>query len=304
MRALIVDPDAPNHIRLGEAAEPMPGPHEVVIEVTHASVNHGEVAMARHGAMSPGTVVGWDAAGVVVAEAADGGGPPVGARVVTRGPSGGWAERRAVRLDELAVLPDEVDPAVAAALPVAAGTALTALQASGSLLGRRVLITGASGGVGRFAVQLAALGGARVVAAVGSEEHRAGLPELGADQVVVGLDELDEPVDVVLDAVGGPVLVAAWGKLAPGGVLQSFGWASGEPATFEPYGTVGPAKSLCAFQEPDGLAPQLRVLVALVAEGRLRVDLGWRGPWDRLDEAVDAMFGRRLVGKAVMEITR
>lgn len=83
-----------------------------------------------------------------------------------------------LRLGELAVLPDAVDTGTAAALPVAGVTALRALRGLGPLLGRRVLITGASGGVGRFAVQLAARAGAHVIAAVGSAARGAGLSAL------------------------------------------------------------------------------------------------------------------------------
>ena len=145
---------------------------------------------------------GWDAAGTVVTAAADGCGPPAGARVVTFGWSGAWGRLRAVDAGELAVLPEQVGFEEAAALPVAAVTALRAIRGLGSVLGRTVLISGASGGVGRFAVQLASLAGARVVACVGSSARAEGLAELGADQVVVGLDGLAGPVEFAIDSVG------------------------------------------------------------------------------------------------------
>jgi len=67
-----------------------------------------------------------------------------------------------------------------------------------------------------------------VIASVGSTERGRDLAELGADEVVVGLEGIDQPVDVVLDNVGGPQMVAAWNLLAPGGSLQSIGWTSGQ----------------------------------------------------------------------------
>src|SRR5436189_210444 len=84
-----------------------------------------------------------------------------------------------------------------AALPAAGVTALRAVRALGPLLGRRVLVTGASGGLGRFAVQLAARAGADVVALVGRPERGAGLVELGAREVVTGIGEVG-PVQHVL----------------------------------------------------------------------------------------------------------
>ncbi len=167
MRALVHDPSAPHGLRLGDAPDPQPGLSQALVQVSAISLNFGEVAfLADHA--EPGDVSGWDAAGTVVTAAADGSGPPAGTRVVTFGWSGAWARLRAVDRGELAILPDEVGFAEAAALPVAAVTALRAIRGLGSVLGRTVLITGASGGVGRFAVQLASRAGARVVASVGS----------------------------------------------------------------------------------------------------------------------------------------
>ncbi|NUT32966.1 MAG: alcohol dehydrogenase, partial [Hamadaea sp.] len=130
-----------------------------MLDVRHISLNRGEIAFA--GRRPAGTVHGFDAAGVVVRAAADGTGPAVGARVAAFGP-GAWAERMAVDATAVAEIPDGVPLADAAALPMAGVTALRTLR-SRPILGRRVLITGASGGVGRYAVQLAALGGAHEI---------------------------------------------------------------------------------------------------------------------------------------------
>jgi len=187
-------------------------------------------------------------------------------------------------------------------LPVAGVAALRALRAAGAVLGKRVLVTGASGGVGRFAVRLAAHAGAYVIASVGAVARGEGLAEAGADEVVVGLDGLDQPVEVVLDNVGGAQLVAAWELLAPGGSLQSIGWAAGEPAVFPPYSTVGPPKSLTSFLNQGEAGGELATLVRLVAAGRLAVEVGWRGSWERAAEAAEALRGRRVRGKAVLDV--
>ena len=147
MRALVHDPDTPHGLRLGEAPDPEPGPSDAIVQVAATSLNFGEVAFLRE-RVAPGAVAGWDASGTVVAAAADGSGPPAGARVATFGSSGAWAQQRAASTGELAVLPDAVEFGAAAALPVAGVTALRAVRRLGSVVGRRVLITGASGGVG------------------------------------------------------------------------------------------------------------------------------------------------------------
>jgi len=301
MRALIVDPSAPAALRLAEVSEPVAGPSQVLLEVHHASLNHGDLNDARSGRVAPGAVLGSDAAGVVAQAAADGSGPAAGTRVVALAP-GAFAQRSAVAVGALAEVPPSVDLAEAAALPVAGVAALRALRAAGAVLGKRVLVTGASGGVGRFAVRLAAHAGAYVIASVGSVARGEGLAEAGADEVVVGLDGLDQPVEVVLDNVGGAQLVAAWELLAPGGSLQSIGWAAGEPAVFPPYSTVGPPKSLTSFLNQGEAGGELATLVRLVAAGRLAVEVGWRGSWERAAEAAEALRGRRVRGKAVLDV--
>jgi NADPH:quinone reductase-like Zn-dependent oxidoreductase len=294
MRALVVDPAAPDAMRLTDVAEPV-ARHGILVEVRHASLNRGDLNDARSGRVPAGAVLGSDVAGVVLW----GGSWAPGTRVVGLAP-GAFAERVVIPADSLTEVPAMVDLAQAAALPVAGVAALRALRAAGTVLGRRVLVTGASGGVGRFAVRLAAMAGAHVIASVGSFARGEGL---GADEVVVGLDGIGAPVDVVLDNVGGPQLVAAWQVLAEGGSLQSIGWASGEPAVFPPYSTIGPAKSLTSFVNAGPVGADLADLVRLVATGELPVEVGWRGPLDGFADAVEAMRARRVDGKAVLDVT-
>lgn len=303
VRALVVDPSAPAAVRLAGVPDPVPGPGQVLVDVSHASLNYGDLNDARSGRVPVGAVLGSDAAGVVVRAAADGTGPAVGTRVVAL-TSGAFAERAAVDVGALAEVPKGLDLAKAVALPVAGVAALRSLRAAELGSDKRVLVTGASGGVGRFAVQLAARAGAYVIASVGSTASGEGLADFGADEVLIGLDGLEQPVDVVIDSVGGPQLVAAWNLLAPGGSVQSVGWTSGEPAVFPPYATVGPAKSLTSFVIEGDAGPDLAVLTELAAEGALTVEIGWQGPWDHFAEAAEALRGRRVSGKAVLWMSR
>ena len=299
VRALIVDTEAPGRLRLAEAPEPEVGAHQVLVAVQHIALNYGDLNGARN--RPAGFVPGWDASGVVARAAASGDGPPAGAPVVTTmGSQGGWAERRAVDVDELAVVPADIDLAEAATLPVAGVTALRALQRSGPLLGRRVLVTGASGGVGRFAVQLAALGGAHVIASVGSSARGEGLRALGADEVVIGLEGVTAPLHVVLDNVGGPQLVAIWRLLGEGGVIQCIGTTSQQEASFPSL--VGMRRSIEAFTKGPRSGEDIAYLMQLMQAGELRVAVGWRGSWSRIAEAADALFGRRVAGKAVLDV--
>jgi NADPH:quinone reductase len=302
MRAAVADRSAPDGIRLADVAEPVATESEVLIDVRHVSLNHGDLNDAKSGRVPPGGVLGSDVSGVVSEPTGNGDGPAVGTRVVALA-AGAFAERIAVDHSSLAEVPTECDLGEAASLPVAGLAALRALRAAAARHAKRVLVTGASGGVGRFAVQFAARGGAHVIASVGAPERGEGLVELGAEEVTVGLEGIvANEVDAVIDTVGGPQLVAAWRLLAPGGSLQSVGWTSGEPASFPPYATVGPAKTLSSFLNTPPYKADLEILIRLLREGVLTPQIGWRGRFEQLPDAAAALSDRRVDGKAVLDL--
>ena len=303
MQALLHDPDAAHGLRLGEAARPEPGASQVLIEVAATSLNFGELAFLDR-RTAPGAVAGWDAAGTVRTAAVDGSGPSVGTRVVTFGWSGAWAQERVVDTGELALLPDTVEFGAAAALPVAGVTALRAVRRLGAVVGRRVLITGASGGVGRFAVQIAARAGAHVIAAVGRPGRGEGLRELGAAEVVAGLNDMGEPVDGAIDQVGGRLLSDVLNVTRPGGLVLSVGMASLQSTTidFEQARLRAGGVRIESFVVGPGFGADLPYLVSLLAAGLLDPQIGWRSSWDRAGEAAAALLGRRVRGKVVLEV--
>ena len=307
MRALVADPSAPSGVSLREAPDAHPAPNEALVEVRAFSLNRGEVR--RLPAREAGTIPGWDVAGVVRRAAADGSGPREGARVVGLVSECGWAELAAVPTRWSAELPAAVSFEAASTLPVAGLTALRALLAAGPLLGRRTLITGAAGGVGRFAVQLAHRGGAHVIAVARSPERGAGLRELGADEVITEVAPDGEPFDVVLDSVGGASLGAALMRVAPEAIVVAFGPSSGEPTTFDVYPFYMPGGTrlygLRVFDEIERHRSGVRDLTFLASElaaGRLDPQIALTASWREPGDALAALMDRRIRGKAVLTI--
>jgi NADPH:quinone reductase-like Zn-dependent oxidoreductase len=305
MRALVADRSADSGVSLREAPEPQPGPDEAVLEVRAVSLNRGEVR--RLPQREQGTIAGWDIAGVVHRAAADGSGPQAGTRVVALADEGGWAELATAPTSRIAPLPDNVSFEAASTLPVAGLTALRALEVGGPLLGRRVLVTGAAGGVGRFAIQLAHRAGAHVTGVVGSPERGAGLKAIGADELVTELTPEGEPFDLLLESVGGASLAAAFTRVGWKGTIVTFGASSPEPTTFDTqsfYPRGGPRLyGLRVFHELEFHGSgrrDLGLLVGGLADGWLDPGIGATGSLWEPDELLRALLDRRVAGKAVL----
>jgi len=184
---------------------PKPGPGEALVAVRAFSINRGELALlSQH---DPGWRPGQDIAGEVAAVGDGVTDIEVGQRVAALVDGGGWAEYALAPERRIAALPAGVTVEQAAALPMAGTTALGLVRRGGALLGRRALVTGASGGVGGYAVQLLARSGAHVVA-LARATHTQRLHVLGAAEVVEALDDQVAPVDFALESVGGAVQIA------------------------------------------------------------------------------------------------
>jgi NADPH2:quinone reductase len=310
MRAMVVDPAAPGRLAQHEVKAPKPGPGEALVDVRAISLNLAEVRGVA-GAQA-GSRPGWDLAGVVAQAAANGSGPHAGERVVGFVGSGAWAEQVAVPTNALAVLPAQVSFAQAATLPVAGLTALYATEKAGSLLARHVLVTGASGGVGHFAVQIAKASGAHVTGLVREAAKGDLVREAGADEVVVGNDAEPArehgPFDLIVDAVGGATLGSALTMLTPGGIAVNFAASDPAPTTFDVrrFFPVGGAMlyGFILFDEVkrQPAAQGLTRLAILVAQGKLHPHIDVQAPWEQFTDVMQQLLDRKISGKAVLTL--
>ncbi len=303
MKAFIPTGDSQKTVILRDVDEPEPALDAVVIEVDAYSVNRGETFQLEKPAA--GWRPGKDVAGTVIRSAADGTGPAVGTHVVAHPPSAGWAERVAVQTSQVAELPEGLDPIVAAALPLAGLTALRLLRAAGRLAGRRVLMTGASGGVGHYFTELATAEGAELTVVTATPERGVRLKELGADRIVHDVADAEGPFDVVLESVGGHLLQQALCKLRPRGSLIWFGQASRSAPQIDFFRFwEGPISgTIRHFDYTDSDVPDgrdLSTLVDYVSKGRLHPEIGLVTDWLDTPDVLNTLRMRGVRGNAVL----
>lgn len=268
----------PDVLRLETVELPAPAAGDVCIRVLAAAVNHSDLEIragnwpVRGGDPFP-YIPGLEAVGEVVEAGADAGRLQMGANVVTMMQGlggvraerpGGYAEHVTVAADAVAVIPADVDPLAVAAVGLAGVTAYEGLRAAGPIAGMRVVVTGASGGVGSAGVALArALDAAEVTAVVSRPERAEYARGLGADRVVVsGRDDLAEAlprrsVDRVLDTVGGPVFGACVEAMREGGGLCSVGAVGGVEVAFNVDALLQPV-TLTGYGSESLDGPRLR----------------------------------------------
>ncbi|MDH6623221.1 NADPH2:quinone reductase [Streptomyces sp. LBL] len=300
-----------------DVPDPVPGPGETLVRVEAAGVNFGDIKQIAgehtEGPFGPEgplpRIPGMEVAG----RTAD------GRRVLGYLPQGGYAARAVVADRDLVVLPDEVEAGAALAVLVQGLTAWHLLRSIARIRpGESVVVHSAAGGTGSLAVQLAReYGAGRVIATASSDDRRAFALGLGADAAVDGAAEgyrervLDanrgRPVDIVLDAVGGPVLDAALDALAPLGRLVTYGASARRPATAVDPGRLAlRSVSVAGFWLIPLLAGHgaggkaLTELLDLTARGRLRPLVGAEYDLGRARDAHEALLGRRNKGKLVL----
>jgi NADPH:quinone reductase-like Zn-dependent oxidoreductase len=311
MKAIVATPGAPGSLSIGEAPEPTPDSHEAVIKVACFSLNRGELRRAEQA--PKGTQIGWDIAGVVEQAARDGSGPKAGTRVVGLSlRMQGWAERVAIPTKAMAAIPDAVSDADAATLPVAGLTALYCLERCERLLASRVLVTGATGGVGYFAVQLAKLMGAHVAVQVRRADQADFVTALGADEVIVSADgsglENHGKFRAIIDGVGGEILGKLVQRLDDYGRAILYGVSAGPvmPMAIRDLMLTGDGRVegfyLYREAEKESAARGLARLLALVADGRLKTHVDIDDSWETIGATAQKLIGRAFPGKAVLRL--
>ncbi len=322
MRAIVLDRygEPRQVLRLAEVPRPVPGPGEVAVRVAAVSLNSWDVDLVIGAALTriaapfrpKHRVIGSDVSGTVIAVGPDVTRHGVGDTVFGELSAAGWggfAEVVIAREEALVPRPADLDDLTAAALPQAASMAYQALggavatTAGGTLEGRRVLIVGAGGGVGTFAIQLAHVGGAHVTAIERAAWKLGALEQVGADAVG---DEIVEPAtsadrfDMILDVVGALPPTRARELLAPEGEATYIG---GSPRRImqvvgssarrgESRGTV---RLLAAVPNRD-----LPELAQLATSGALRAIIDGPHPLERVPNEVERLRAGEVFGKVVI----
>src|SRR6266540_609948 len=306
MLALVADPSASPALTLADVAEPSAGPGQLVVRMEAASINRGEIRTAA--GQPPGKIIGWDVVGTVVALGDGVAGFQVGQRVLGLAPTGGAFAELVALADEWTIpLPSSADSVLAATLPVAGLTAVNVLRLPRVHAGDRVLVTGAAGGVGQLAVQLALDAKATVTGQVSSERRAATVRELGAEALIHPGDgsPVDGEFDVVLDSIGGPMFAPLLRTAALRGRVVVFGNSADAESTFRVEDFYTKAVTIYGFRVFQSVPPEqgvkdLAALADQVAAGQLRVSVQATAPLTEALPLVRDLYDRKVMGKVVI----
>lgn len=311
MRSVVLRNKPHPHFELDDAPEVDPA--GLVVGVRAFSLNRGEVHTAFAQGVD-GAHPGGDFAGVVEA-APEGSGFAVGDRVVGLTMGGSWAERVLALPFLLCPIPDGVSFEAAVAIEISGLTALLALEQAREISGKKVLVTGASGGVGLIAIQLARAAGAQVTALVRDEISAELVVTAGASTVANSIDEAKAlgRYDLIIELVGGPLLGHAMTWLTSRGVCVLAGNAGGAQTTFDadlfrhgdhPAFGGTTLYGLYLGEELTRRAPMDDVakLLSKIADGVLDPMIGVSASWTEVDGVARRLLDRGFKGKAVLTL--
>lgn len=314
MRAVVI---ADATLRVEERPDPVPGDTEVLVAVRAAGLNGADMHQrAGHYPAPPGApadIPGLELAGEVVSVGAKVARAAVGDRVMALVAGGAQATLAVVDESHLLAVPGDLAWPEAGGFPEVFSTAYDALFTRGHLsVGDRLLVTGAAGGVGVAAVQLAAAAGATVVASVRDPARRDDVAALGASEVI-GTDDVAAhgPYDVVLELVGAASLPTALEALAIGARICIVGIGSGARIDFDLRTLMRTRATISGStlrarlrEEKAGVAAAVRThVVPLLASGALRVPVCATFPLDAAAEAYERFTAGGKLGKVVLVTT-
>lgn len=306
-----------------DVPDPVAGPGEVLIKVEAVGMNFADI-MRRRGddypePSPPPFILGAEVAGTVAALGDGVANIPVGLSVLAAPGAGGYAQYVVVPAATIIPLPEGFDAVQAAALLGHGLTAAIALKQAAKLLpGETVLIEGAAGGVGSFAIQLAKLYGAgKIIAAASTPEKRAKAEALGADASVdyTKPDWADDVrritdgqgVNIVIETAGGDTLNQALDAMAPFGRMIFLGQSSGKTALVDPWRLTSMNHSVVGFYigaylaNADLLMATIGELIRFVASGQVKIQVGTVLPLSQAAEAHRLLEGRQTTGKVVLQ---
>jgi NADPH2:quinone reductase len=321
--ALCKSLDGPAGLTIADIAVPEPGAGQALVAVKAAGLNFADTLMTRGKyqykpalPFSPGAEI----AGVIERIGDNAAGLRAGQRVMAYVGWGGAAEHVVADVAALVAIPDKVSDTIAAGLSITYGTALHGLKERGRLqAGETVVVTGAAGGAGQAAVEVAKLLGARVIAVASSEEKLETARQAGADETLLypGSD-LKERVraltggkgaDVVYDCIGGDAAEPLIRALAWKGRFLVVGFAAGEiPRIPLNLLLVKGAEVTGVFwgesvrRDPAGHRADMAELLRWVAEARLKPRTHATYPLERIGEALGVLDARKAHGKVVVTI--
>ena len=331
MKALLSDqPGGPDTLKVTELPDPQPGPGELLVRVRAAAINYPDVLIIedKYQFKPPRPFApGGEIAGQVEAVGEGVDGWTAGDRLIAVPGWGGLAEKIVIPAKSAIPLPDTRSFTEGAALLLTYATSIHALYDRGRLeAGETLLVLGAAGGVGLAAVELAKAKGARVIAAVSSQEKAEAAKQAGADEVVVypagpfdrdgqkALAQLfkdavgPDGADVIYDPVGGDYAEPALRSIAWEGRYLVVGFPAGIPklplnlTLLKSCDVCGVFWGAFAARDPKANAAHVQTLFRLWDEGKIGPKVSATYSLDQGGQAIAAMAARKVIGKVVVTI--
>lgn len=308
-------------LSLQEVEVPTPGPGEVLVKIDTCGLNFGDLLIIKGTYQEKPALpftLGMELAGTVVGLGDGVVGLSEGQRIASYTGFGGLAEYAVIKADICVPIPDEMSAVDAAAFLIAYGTSHVGLDYKAHLKpGERLLVLGASGGVGLTAVELGKVMGAEVIACARGAAKLEICKQAGADHLINSeTDDIRESVkalggaDVVYDPIGGDQFKAALRACNPEARLLPLGFASGEVPQIPANIILVKNLSVLGFYwggyarvNPKVLTDSFAALFQMYADGKLKPHVSHVLPLEQANEALDLLRTRKATGKVVVQVS-